>query len=53
MTEGPVSMKFADFFEAMATAGIDYVRVGGWAVSLHGVDIENLAQLRDAAPPAP
>ena len=30
-------MKFADFFEAMATACIDYVLVGGLAVSLHGI----------------
>ncbi len=30
-------MKFADFFEAMAAARVDYVLVGGLAVSLHGI----------------
>ena len=39
-------MKFADFFEAMATACIDYVVVGGWR-------FRSTMQLRDAAPPAP
>ena len=30
-------MKFSDFFDAMATAEVDYVLVGGLAVSLHGI----------------
>lgn len=30
-------MKFADFFEGMGASGVDYVLVGGLAVSLHGV----------------
>ena len=55
-------MKFADFFEAMATAGTDYVLVGGLTVSLHGIvrgtldvdialamDDANLARFIDAA----
>ncbi len=29
-------MKFADFFEGMGAARVDYVLVGGLAVSLHG-----------------
>lgn len=30
-------MKFSDFFDAMAAADVDYVLVGGLAVSLHGI----------------
>lgn len=30
-------MKFADFFEAMDAARVDYVLVGGLADSLHGL----------------
>ena len=33
----PGTMKFAEFFDAMASADIDYVLVGGLAVSLHGI----------------
>ena len=38
-TDGHVceSMKFKDFFEAMSAAQVDYVLVGGLAVSLQGV----------------
>lgn len=55
-------MKFADFFEAMSAARVDYVLVGGLAVSLHGIvrgtldvdvalamDDANLARFIDAA----
>lgn len=46
-------MKFSDFFEAMATANVDYVLVGGLAVSLHGIvrgtlDVEVALAMDDA-----
>ena len=55
-------MKFADFFEAMTSARVDYVLVGGLAVSLQGVvrgtldvdvvlamDNENVSRFIDSA----
>lgn len=46
-------MKFGDFFEAMSSARVDYVLVGGLAVSLHGVvrgtlDVDVVLAMDDA-----
>lgn len=46
-------MRFSDFFDAMATAEVDYVLVGGLAVSLHGIvrgtlDVDVALAMNDA-----